>query len=205
MINVGCVFCWNVADHPFYICFMTCVCVRELRRTALQVRFSDLENELVNISVQTFQKFTTDFFEVSVKTRNNLPQLHFKPRILVSKYEGKLHSQTCFPTTMCGMFKKTILTTGAKINAVKVMRPEIIDIGYSVLCIYGTAGARGALEHQNKLLGTLIHHDISAPDVRYSYTDTAAENSVIYTFPFTDHQHWQYNEHRLHLALENRF
>lgn len=106
---------------------------------------------------------------------------------------------------MCEMFEKTILTTGEKINAVKFMRPAIIDMGFPVICIDGTVGATVTLGHWKELMNTLSRNDIGAYGVGYPSTDTAVENEGIFNFPFIDHQHWLCNPHRLDLAFKDLF
>ena len=88
---------------------------------------------------------------------------------------------------------------------VRVMTPNVIDIGFSALETDGKTRASGTTTHKMDLLKIIDRYDISFSSVGKSSASTSSENAGIFEDPFENHHHWPCNMHRMDLAFKDHF
>ena len=97
------------------------------------------------------------------------------------------------------------MTQGEEVNAVRFMRPNVVDIVLSALEKDGMNGASGTTAHKMDILKISDRCYISVSIVGSSFADTASEKAGICKDPFDNHHHWPCKAHRTDLEFQDLF
>lgn len=91
--------------------------------------------------VPAFSKAATTLIEVILHIQKEPRELSFQPRVRVAQHSVNIGGRSFLPTTLFGMFEKSIPASSSKIRSASLMRPAVIDISFPVLETDGTTSA----------------------------------------------------------------
>lgn len=160
---------------------------------------------VVEQPVQYFIQNKTKIIDINGLISGQSRTLLFLSNLEVMQIGVNIRIQTFLPTTFIGTSVHDIIAAASPVSSVKGMRPDVIDIGFWVPNLGGTAGSSGTGRHNAELLNTLDQPNILNSMFGSSSVDTAAEVSGIFETMFSDQRHWPCNAHRMDVCLKNLF